>query len=55
MVCEMIHIDLDKLKTLQTPFQKALQKDIDNQIGEKSFLPLTAGTNYFQVYPGTCL
>ena len=40
MVCEMIHIDLDKLKTLQTPFQKALQKDIDNQIGEKSFFPL---------------
>lgn len=40
MVCEIIHIDLDKLKTLQTPFQKALQKDIDNKIGEKSFFPL---------------
>lgn len=36
-VCEMIHIDLE---TLQTPFQKALQKDIDNQIREKSFFPL---------------
>lgn len=40
MVCEIIHNDLDKLKSLHTPFYKAVQKDIDSQIGEKSFFPL---------------
>lgn len=40
MVCEIIHNDLDKLKSLQTPFYKEVQKDIDAQIGEKSFFPL---------------
>lgn len=40
MVCEIIHKDLEALKKLETPFSQAIQKDIDNQIGEKSFFPL---------------
>lgn len=40
MVCEIIHKDIEALKKLGTPFCKAIQKDIDNQIGEKSFFSL---------------
>lgn len=40
MVCEIIHKDLEALKKLETPFCRAIQKEIDNQIGEKSFFPL---------------